>query len=36
MDSAESSLWYYPNEGHLTKEGHRIVSNILAEALDMK
>ena len=24
-----SGKWFYPNEGHLTAEGHRIVADIL-------
>ena len=26
--------WYYPNEGHLTPEGHRVVADILASTLN--
>ena len=27
----QSGRWFYPHEGHLTAEGHRIVADILAE-----
>ncbi len=34
MRSSASNKWYYPNEGHLNKEGHQIVSDIVMKALE--
>ncbi|MCP4401714.1 MAG: SGNH/GDSL hydrolase family protein [bacterium] len=31
--STEPGEWYYPNEGHLTPQGHRIVAEILGQHL---
>lgn len=30
---AEPGKWYYPNEGHMTPEGHRVVAEILTRML---
>lgn len=32
--SADSPIWYFPNEGHLNHQGHKIVSEILLKSLE--